>query len=705
MPGREDFWNIGYPVWGALVYTLLIVTPAAIAWAVWQRARIWRLGKEYLDLGSWDERFKQSLKLAGMDIFGHRRFLKSELYPGIMHFLIFWGFVFLFIATSISMLEFWFHKIIPFEFPTTRFRVQEDFVWDVFGGMFAFVGVSMAIVRRYFMKPSRLNTFVEDHVFLAFLMGLVITGFIVEGLRIEATREAGLLEGPVWAAPGGYLFSLMFSGVSVYAMGVTHAIVYWVHVAGTAGVFAYMAVNFTKISHILFAPLNAFLRPNRGHGTLRPMGDLMELERFGASDLTDFTWKQIIDFDACTNCGRCQDQCPAHASGKILSPRKVIQDLRHFATDRSPVILAAQKNGEEVPPPEQDVFAYVDPEAVWSCTTCMACIQACPVFIDHLDSIVDMRRNLVLEQANIPDTAMEALMNMEQRGHPWRGTQYTRTDWYDGLEVRTLAEHPEAEVLFWVGCTAAMDERSQSVARSMASVLKRAGVDFAVLGAEEGCTGDPARRMGNEYLYQIMAEQNIETLNGYNVKKIVTICPHCFNTMKNEYPQFGGEYEVQHYTEFVSGLIEQEKIKPVARVETTVAYHDSCYLGRHNSIYDEPRAIANAIPGLELVEMSPRHRERGFCCGAGGGRMWMTEDSPRVNHIRTDHFLNTGADTVGVSCPFCLQMMTEGISSKGVEETKQARDLLEILDESLGATANGASNGNGTDVNGAQSSD
>ena len=401
------------------------------------------------------------------------------------------------------------------------------------------------------------------------------------------------------------------------------------------------------------------------------MGDFMSLDRFGASDVTDFTWKQLIDFDSCTNCGRCQDQCPAHASGKVLSPRKIIQDLRTYSTDRAPALLAAKKNGEEPPAPEKDVFAYVDPEAVWSCTTCMACVQACPVFIDHIDSIVDMRRNLVLEQANIPDTAMEALMNMEQRGHPWRGTQYTRTDWYDGMDLRTLAEHPEAEVLFWVGCTAAMDERSQKVARAMASVLKRAGVDFAVLGAEETCTGDPARRLGNEYLFQIMAEQNIETLDRYNVKKIVTICPHCFNSMKNEYPQFGGNYEVMHYTQFVSGLIDEGKIKPVGRVDTVMAL---------------PRLLLHRAAQRHL-RRAEENRRRDSRPGVGGDgaaapracillrrgwrQMWMLEESPKVNHIRTDHFLNTGADTVGVSCPFCLQMMSEAFHPRASRTTSR----------------------------------
>ena len=279
---------------------------------------------------------------------------------------------------------------------------------------------------------------------------------------------------------------------------------------------------------------------------------------------------------------------------------------------------------------------------------------------------------------------MAALQSIEQRGHPWRGTRFTRTDWYEGMDVKTLAEHPEAEVLLWVGCTSALDERGQSVARAMASVLKRAEVDFAVLGAEEQCTGDPARRMGSEYLYQVMAEKNIETLDRYNVKKIVTLCPHCFNTIKNEYPQLGGNYEVEHYSQFIQELIRQGRIKPLVTIESRVAYHDSCYLGRHNGVYDPPREIAGAIPGVELVEMAPHNRERGFCCGAGGGRVWMEEPGQRVNHIRTDHFLKTGADTVAVSCPFCLQMMTEGISAKGFEGTKQARDLVEILDESLG---------------------
>ena len=377
------------------------------------------------------------------------------------------------------------------------------------------------------------------------------------------------------------------------------------------------------------------------------------------------------------------ESCPANISGKILSPMHIVENLKEHTLEAGPGIIAGDDPQDEKPL----IGRWIQEEALWDCLTCGACVEECPVGVEHINTIVDMRRYLVMEKADMPETAMNALLSMEQRGHPWRGTTFTRTDWADGIGVKTLAEHPDAEVLFWVGCTAALEQRSQSVARAMASVLKRAGVDFAILGNEENCSGDPARRMGNEYLYQILAQQNIETLNGYNVKKIVAICPHCFNAIKNEYPHLGGEYEVLHYSEMVSELIADGRIKPLVEINSTLAYHDSCYLGRHNGIYDQPRQIAEAIPGLKLVEME-RCRSQGFCCGAGGGHMWIEESrGSRVNHVRTDQYLETQADTLGVSCPFCLQMFVEGIGTKEKQDTHQAKDLLELLDESLGRDA------------------
>ena len=685
MPGREEFWNIGYPLLGTLVYSIILIATVTIGYGIYQRYRIWRLGKTMPDLGPLGPRIQRSLKLAALDIFGHRRFVKRDLYPGLMHFFLFWGFIFLLIATTIGMLEFNFHEYNPldFDFPTARFRVQEDFVWDIFGGLFATIGLVMAAVRRYVMRPTRLNTFADDTVFLAFGGGLVLTGFLVEGLRIAGTNIEGTLASPKWAAPVGYLFSQMFVGMDLRTIQFTHETIYWLHVGIVATLFVYIAAHFSKISHVLLSPLNAFLRSDRPLGALRPMGDLETLERFGASDVPDFTWKQLLDFDACTNNGRCQDVCPPYLSGKTLSPRQIIQSLRSYTLERGPV-LASVKTGEEAPPAEKDMISYVDPTAVWDCLTCRACMEACPVFIEHIDSIVDMRRNLVMEQAQMPEGAEAVLVNMEQRGHPWRGTQATRTDWMEGTDVKTMADDSEVEVLLWVGCTPALNEANQRVPRAMAALLKAAGVKFGVLGKEEMCSGDPARRLGNEYLYQMMAQQNIETFNRYNVKKIITLCPHCFNNLKNEYPQLDGKYEVSHYVEFVDELIQQGRLKPLKQVNISMTYHDSCYLGRHNRVFDPPRRIAAAIPGLKLLEMEKR-RENGFCCGAGGGHMWM-EDSggQRVNHMRTDQFLETEGEVVGVSCPFCFQMFQEGITSKGAQDTKRAVDLLDVLAQSVG---------------------
>ena len=685
LPGREDFWNIGFPLVGIFVYVVLAIAGVSIVYGFYQRYRVWSLGTPMPDLGPWRPRVNRFLSLVSFDILLHRRFLKKDLYPGIMHFCLFWGAIILLIATSISALEDNFRELLGLKFITREYRVEMALIWDIGGGLLATIGVSMALYRRYVIRPPRLGSLFEDPMILGIIVALILTGFIIEGLRIGATEinaqsEFYSTSDALWS-PVGYVFAKLFSGIgmSTGAMEGAHQAMWWSHAAIVAFAFAYAAMSFDKMTHMVMGPINAFFRSDRPKGALRSMPDLETLENFGARDVKDFTWKQLIDFDSCTNCGRCQDQCPAWASGKPLSPRKIIQDLAGYMEQRAPVLLSM---GQEAPEPEVSMVEHVSEEVLWSCTTCRACMEACPVFIEHIDSIVDMRRYLVMEEARLPETAMNALSSMEARGHPWRGTTATRTDWYQGMDVKTMAEDSDVDILFWVGCTPALEERSQKMARAMASVLKIAGVKFAILGMEESCTGDPARRLGNEYLYMTLAEQNIQTLNSYNVKKIVTICPHCFNNMKNEYPQMGGQYEVVHYTQFVNELIEQGKIKPLKTIDTTLAYHDSCYLGRHNGIYDEPRQIAQAIPGIKLVEMGDRCRERGFCCGAGGGRMWMDETGTRVSDIRTDHFLETGADTLGVSCPFCIQQLEAGIQSKGVQDTRQVKDLLELLVES-----------------------
>ncbi len=694
MPGRDDFWNIGYPMLGALVYTTMAIATVAVAYGLYRRWRMWRLGRPEPDLGPLLPRTVRFFAVTAFDLFAHRGLArKRELYPGLMHFAIFWGFVILFIATVLASVEFNAGEYLDWLFPTARYRVQTGFVWDIFGGGLATLGIAMAAWRRYVLRPGRLNTFLDDGFTLTFMIALLFTGFFLEGMRIGATELNPLDEkyapaAAVWS-PIGYVFARasMGLGMTPASMEATHQAMWWSHAGIYTAWIVYIALGFSKMMHVLVSPLNAFFQPVRARGALAEMGDFEQLETFGARDLPDFTWKQILNFDACTDCGRCQDQCPAWASGKPLSPRAVMQDLRAYMEERAPQL--ARAGGGPTPPAARPmVSGVITEEVLWACTTCGACVEACPVSIDHIDAIVDMRRYLAMEEARVPATAQTALESLEQRGHPWRGTTRSRTDWMEGLDVPTLAEKPDAAVLFWVGCTGALVDRNARVTRSMARLLKRAGVDFAVLGNEETCTGDPARRLGNEYLFQMLAGQNVETFRKYHVRTIVATCPHCFNTLRNEYPKLGVDLEVFHYTEFVERLIDDGRLKALATISSgeepsKVTYHDSCYLGRHNGIYDSPRKIAGAVADIELVEME-RNRERGFCCGAGGGRLWMEETGTRVNHIRTDQFVETDGDTVAVSCPFCLQMFEEGISAKGLEGQKQARDLLEILEERLG---------------------
>ena len=595
---------------------------------------------------------------------------------GLAHLFILWGFL----SFVLSYLIFiygdsaWsgFSSTLLTDTGVTAFASFIEAVAVVF-----LIVLAWALLRRWVAKPHRLSFDLtrspDAVVIIALTSALMVTTLATEALYAAAGGDGPTASAPVGSALGGLLQE---AGLSVGAADVLHQAAWWGHLFLILGFGIYIPLS--KHMHLLGSPLAFLFRDMQAAGTLSTPTDLETAEVFGAGSLQDFTWKELLDGYACAVCGRCTEACPAHISEKTLSPMHIVEGLKDHLLEAGPTVLAG---GQAAPL----VGTKIAEEALWDCLTCGACEQVCPVGVEHIDTIVDIRRNLVMEQASMPESATNALMSMEQRGHPWRGTEYSRTDWAEGLDVKTLAEHPDAEVLFWVGCTGALEKRSQQVARAMASVLKAAGVDFAILGDEEGCTGDPARRMGNEYLYQTMAGQNIETLDRYNVKKVVTICPHCFNTIKNEYPHLGGEYEVLHYSELVAELIDQGKIRPVIEFDSSVAYHDSCYLGRHNGIYDAPRRIAQAIPGVELVEME-RRRERGFCCGAGGGHMWIEESrGRRVNHIRSEEFVETGADTVGVSCPFCLQMFDEGLGSVEGAEGKQAKDLIELLNESLGS--------------------
>jgi len=469
-----------------------------------------------------------------------------------------------------------------------------------------------------------------------------------------------------------------------------HRGLWWGHMVISLGAIGYVFFSFSRLAHVFVSPLNMFLKSLDGRGVLRPIEISENVETFGASKIQDLTWKDLLDLDACTRCGRCQEVCPAYLTGKPLSPKKLIQELKAHLVEQGPALLKkGRRDGEhasDVACPAL-VDGVVTEDELWACTTCAACEEACPVFVEPIGKVIAVRRNLVLEQGKISGSVMASLRSVQDRGHPWKGAVASRTDWTSGLHLKPLSSNGASSLLFWVGCTAAVQERGMNIAISMAKILSAAGVDIGLLGHEESCCGHFARRLGDEYLFQCQAKQNIEVLKRYNVKRIVTTCPHCYHTLKYEYPQFGGEFEVLHHTELLLQLIKEGRLRFSGELKNVVAYQDPCYLGRYHGIYEAPRQILAAIPGIEVVEMA-RCRSEALCCGAGGGRMWMEEEpEQRVNRLRVQDAVATKADIVVTACPFCLQMFEDAASGLEEEQSLEVLDLVELLERAVAPPA------------------
>ncbi|MFZ9015618.1 MAG: heterodisulfide reductase-related iron-sulfur binding cluster [Ilumatobacteraceae bacterium] len=607
---------------------------------------------------------------------------------GLMHSMIYFGFLVLMGVTTILEVD---HQL-PEDLKFLHGRTYQAyaFVGDAAGLVFT-VGVLWAIVRRYVQRPYRIRIKSKvDHVLgLGSLLAIGLTGFGAEMFRIAVGTAGGEDMGWERFSFIGYPLSQLVDGMGLTALENWHRAWWIAHVVAFVVFLAILPG--TMLRHMFTSPLNMYLRDkDRPKGAMKPMPNLMEteLESFGASVVEDFTWKQLLDTDACTMCGRCTSVCPAHATGKPLDPREIVL--------KTGEVMAASATHARVSPPlgtdaeitisSNSLFERITAEEIWSCTTCKACDEICPVNIEILDKILDMRRYLSLMESNFPSELGNAYRSMENQGNPWGMNQGERADWADGLDHVTVVDPGEAlqaDYLYWVGCAGSFDDKNKKVTQAMAKLLSRAGIDVAILGPSEMCTGDSARRSGNEYLFQMLAMPNIEMLNGMGVKKIITQCPHCFNTLMNEYPQLGGHYEVVHHTQLLEQLIADGRLDVSrATLEERITYHDSCYLGRHNDVYMAPRKVVGSIKGIEIVEMG-RNGTTGMCCGAGGARMWMEESiGVKVNDERAAEALSTGATRIATACPFCYIMLDDGVKAAGAEEdqVKVADLAIHLLD-------------------------
>jgi Fe-S oxidoreductase/nitrate reductase gamma subunit len=674
---REVFGNIP-GAFKAIFYVTFTTLFVAVGYLFAQRVQNWERGTP--------DRRPTTVRNAKRRFGAFRRgvYMQTLLRDGaagVMHSLIYFPFLVLFAVTIVLEVD---HQL-----PESAKFLHGDIyrgyslVGDLAGALFL-VGIIWAGFRRYVQKPYRIRikTRPEDHAILGMFFLLGVTGFLTEGARIALD---GRPEFERWSFIGWPLSGVFdnLSGLSAW-----HQVFWVVHVLGFAAFLVLLPT--TKLRHMFTSPMNMYLSDrDRPKGAMKPLPNLMEteLESFGASTISDFTWKQLLDTDACTVCGRCTSVCPAHATGKALDPREIVLKVGH-------VMAATRPGGAVTPVVGQDteltvsadsVFERITAEEIWDCTSCKACDEICPVNIEILDKILDMRRYLSLMESNFPTELGNAYRSLENQSNPWGMNQGERADWMtalpDGVPVVDPSGPLDHEYLYWVGCAGSFDDKNKKVTVAVAKLLQRAGVDFAILGPSELCTGDPARRSGNEYIFQMLATQNVETLNGLGVKKIITQCPHCFNTLGNEYPQLGGHYEVVHHSQFLEWLISTGMLDLTgAQLDERVVYHDSCYLGRHNDVYMAPRKVIGSLKGIEIVE-APRNGTRGMCCGAGGARMWMEEHvGKKVNTERSRELIGTGAARIATACPFCYIMIDDGTKENGRDDIVVQDIAMHLVD-------------------------
>jgi Fe-S oxidoreductase len=686
-------WYPGGTPTNILTALLFLGAVGVFSYVAYRLVKILLLGAEEDRFDRLGERFKAVLVF----VFGQRRVIREP--SGWGHFVIFWGFLLITIGTVEGFVRgvwpgFTYRTILdPLHLGFLYFPLNLAIDLVSFGVL---VALGVALYRRYVQKPLRLESDdahakVDATIIICLIFVLIVFMFLARGTEINIGRYEGKLAigSPAWAPVSALVAGLVGGPISTdVQLGqqqVFFSIFWWIHNIIILGFLIY--IPFSKHLHLLGAIPNVFFRSFKPRGELAKMNLEDEtVESYGVSKVEEFTWKQLLDEYACTECGRCQENCPAFLTDKKLSPSRLIHHLKLHLREKGEILIDG-KPQESLTEAQKAALAkpligeVVTEEEIWDCTTCAACMENCPVFIEHIPKIVDLRRYLVLTESRFPGEVQAVFRNMETNYNPWSMGYSSRADWAKGLDVKTFAEVGEADVLFWVGCAGSFDDRAKKVSESIVKILKAAGVNFAILGQEEMCCGDSARRIGNEYLAQTLMQGNADVMANYKFKRILVACPHGYNTLKNEYPQFGAKYEVVHHTEFLLELLRAGKLPLPKGLNGNglITYHDSCYLGRYNEIYDAPRELLQAIPGARLVEMD-RIRHKSFCCGAGGGRMWMEETvGVRINEKRSESAVRSGAKTIGVACPFCLTMFEDGMKAKGEEENIRVADIAELI--------------------------
>ena len=678
VPERHSFWELypdtfGWSRW--FVYFVSIVAVAIFVRGVWLRVQMWRAGKPAEGrLSNWKERVRALFTYG----FAQIKIMRDS-YSGLFHWVIFWGFVVLFIGTALTVLDEDFYRLITGEkFIEGPFYVFFSLALDVFG-MLAMIGIGMAAYRRYVENAKRLDNKQEDWVLLALVFAILFGGFMSEAVRIAAM---GMPTFERYASPFGYILATPFAGMGEGAIMTWHALFWFSHLFLAMAFIAFLP--YTKGLHILTGWANTYTMNLGPKGKLPSIPDMMgrmeagEDVEMGYKAIEDLTWKDRLMLDACTRCGRCQDACPAYNTGKHLNPKEVIQNLREFMLYKWNLKTAdgngeTEENGRTMLEPESDAeHCAIKSEVLWDCTNCMACMNACPVQIEHIPLIEQMRRELAMEFDDMSKECRGFFKNMDVNANPWGMNPAERANWTEGLEVPTVFDNPDFEYLFWVGCLGAYDQRSQKIARSIVQILNAGGVNFAILGEMEMCCGDPLRRLGNEASFQAIVAMTKEMLQDgeINVKKVITMCPHCFNTLAHEYKDFGLDWDVVHHTVLIDELIKTGKIKLKKGEPVTAVLHDSCFLGRYNDIFEAPRNVA-AAAGCNLAYLN-ESGDNGFCCGGGGGRTWLEEEvedvNDKINVTRVTQLAGTGAKTFLSACPYCMMMFDEGVKLKKIKK-------------------------------------